>query len=99
MQTQKLSRGLMQIRKKMAVGGAAQTKTAFQNLPTIAKSQWSKLILINQQTTSLQVPTVIATKGEVLNQYSKHTNNLMCLMALGTLKGTFSLQLKTQQER
>ena len=74
----------------MEVGGAVHTQTAFQNLPTIAKGQWSKLILINQQTTSLQVPTVIATKGKVLNQHSRYTKNLMmCLVALGALKAHF----------
>ena len=90
MYIQKLSRGLMQSRRKMEVGGTVQTQMAFENMSTIAQRQGSKLILINQQTTFLQVPTVIVTKGRVLKLHNKYTRNLvMCLMALGALKAHF----------
>ena len=83
----KTVQGLMLSRKKREEGSAVQTQTACQNLPTTAKGQWPKLIPINQQTTSLHVPTVIVTKRKVLNQHNKYTKNLMmCLMALDALK-------------
>ena len=55
-----------------------------------SKKSTVKNNLDTQKTTLMQVPAVKVTKGKVLNQHSKYTENLrMFLMALGTLRAHF----------
>ena len=82
----------------MGLQSAVLTCTAFQNLLTIAASQW--LILLqtnktNQQNNFFQVQAMIQKKRkstELTQQMHKEFNNVF--NGIGCFEGTFSLQLK-----
>ena len=63
--TTSATQGAKQSRKLMGLQSAVQTQTAFQNLLTIAVSQWLILMQTNQQNTFFQVQAMIQTKGKV----------------------------------
>ena len=70
-------------------------QTAFQNLLTIAPSQWLIPTQTNQQNIFFQIQAVVHTKGQVFEltqQIHKEFNNVF--NGIGCFEGTFSLQLK-----